>query len=122
MATEKGTKVIALNTILRTLKPGVHGDKAKGIPATKPEVQEIKPGTTFMSSGKELEALRAAGSVRDWSAEDARILNNLSNVIGEFETEDEGEGDSTASTKTTTKTSGKSTKDKAAASSTDNVV
>lgn len=133
MATEKGTKVIAMNTILRTVKPGDRGDKSKGIPPTKPEVQEIKPGTTFMSSGKELESLRASNAVRDWSAEDERILNNLSNVIGEFEEEEGGEADqndgssATASVKaTTTKTGSKTAKAPssaaAAATSTDNVV
>jgi len=79
---EKGTKLIAMGQIIRVTEPGEHGDRAKGVPAKKPKVQTIMPGTVFMSSGEELKALREANAVRDWSEEDEKAFSRMSNVVG----------------------------------------
>lgn len=84
------TKVIALNTILRTLKSGDFGDRAKGIPPTKPVVQTIEPGSVFQASmsaksgenKSEYETLMAQGAIRDWNAQDEAVLNRMSNIVG----------------------------------------
>ena len=43
-------KVIAINIIHRTLAPGIAGDKSKGVKATPPKIQVVKPGTAFLAS------------------------------------------------------------------------
>lgn len=99
------TKVIATKTIVRTVKPGTRGDSSN--PAgIRPETQTINVGAVFMTTGKEEKELRAQKAIRDWTAEDERILNSLSNVIGggEFETHvEKSEDDGTASVTKTTK-------------------
>lgn len=84
------TKVIALNTIVKTVKAGVRGDRNKGDPGTKPEVMTIEPGTTFMadtvrhggSLKSEYDELKASDSIRDWTQADEDALSRLSNVVG----------------------------------------
>lgn len=58
-------KVIAVTEIHRTIKPGKHADKAKGIPAVRPEVKIIAPGSVFVPASHDeylkllrLEAIR----------------------------------------------------------------
>lgn len=90
-------KVVALAVIERTIKAGQHGDKLKGIPPVKPEVQTIEPGTVFLcKDDKEYNRLKDLGSVRDYNADDARAYKNLSHVVGEYE-EDDGEGEGNGS-------------------------
>ena len=57
-------KVIAVTVIHRCTKPGVRGDKAKGIASVKPETQVIKPGTLFTVDQDEFKELFAAGAIR----------------------------------------------------------
>lgn len=59
------TKVITINEIHRTVQPGQLGDKAKGIPAVKPVIQIIPPGTVISSEGEELKEFRRLKAVRD---------------------------------------------------------
>jgi hypothetical protein len=57
--------VIATTVIHRTIKPGIRGDKSKGIPATKPEVQIIKTGTRFIPKDQaEFLELKKAGAIK----------------------------------------------------------
>lgn len=93
----KATKVIALNVIQRTIKAGEYGDRARGIPGTKPEIQTIEPGAVFMASNEvkaghrrsEYDELLAAGAIRDYTQADHAVFSRLSNVIGGGEFEDE---------------------------------
>lgn len=93
----KATKVIALNVIQRTIKAGEYGDRARGIPGTKPEIQTIDPGAVFMASNEtkpghrrsEYDELLAAGAIRDYTQADHAVFSRLSNVIGGGEFEDE---------------------------------
>lgn len=93
----KETKVIALHVIQRTIKPGEYGDRARGIPGTKPEIQTINPGTVFMASNElkrgervsEYDALTSSGAIRDYSKEDHAVYSRLHNVIGGGEFEDD---------------------------------
>lgn len=93
-------KVIALNTIIRVVRPGVAGDIKNGVAPTKPKTQEIDAGTTFMVSTEdnedgisEYQSLKDSGAIRDYSKEDAKALKMLSEVIGRTEVEDDGEGE-----------------------------
>lgn len=93
----KATKVIALNVIQRTIKAGEYGDRARGIPGTKPEIQTIEPGAVFMASNEvkaghrrsEYDELLATGAIRDYTQADHAVFSRLSNVIGGGEFEDE---------------------------------
>lgn len=58
-------QVIAITEIVRNIKPGVAGDKEKGIKAIPPQSKTIMPGTLFVSEGDELATLRKARAVRD---------------------------------------------------------
>jgi hypothetical protein len=89
MADQK-IKVIATNTIIKTVKAGVRGDRNKGDPGTKPEVLTIEPGSVFMADNvrhggalrSEYDELLASGSIRDWTQEDEDVFKRMSNVIG----------------------------------------
>lgn len=73
-------KVIALNTIHRTIEPGKEGDKNKGTAPVKPKIQIITAGEAFESSGEELQQLKDAGSIRKWTPKTAageRKINAL---------------------------------------------
>lgn len=104
---KKETKVIALNVIQRTIKPGEFGDRAKGIPGIKPVIQTIDPGAVFMASNEvkpgqvrsEYDELLRSGAIRDYSAEDHAVYSRLSNVIGGGQFE-EDEGTAAVTTKT----------------------
>lgn len=63
-------QVIAITEIVRNIKPGIPGDKEKGIKATPPVSKTIQPGTLFVSEGEELATLRKARAVRDPEAAD----------------------------------------------------
>jgi hypothetical protein len=86
----KETKVIALHVIQRTIKPGEYGDRGRGIPGTKPEIQTIEPGSVFMASNElkrgeresEYDSLLKSGAIRDYTKEDHAVFSRLSNVIG----------------------------------------
>lgn len=57
--------VIATTVIHRATKPGVRGDKSKGIPATKPEVQIIRPGARFQPKDQaEYDELMKSGAIK----------------------------------------------------------
>lgn len=45
----KALTLIAINQIIRTVEPGVPGDKSKGIKATPPKTQVIQPKTIFVA-------------------------------------------------------------------------
>jgi len=106
-------KVIALNTIIRVVRPGVAGDIKNGVAATKPKTQEIDAGTTFMVSTddnedgvSEYQSLKDSGAIRDYSKEDAKALKMLSDVIGRTEVEDDEDDDGTAAVASTEADSG----------------
>lgn len=90
-------KVIALNTIQRTIKPGKH--KTADSPAVKPELQTINPGTNFMvedtpaegRSKSEYQELKDAKAIRDWSQQDEDALRRMSHVVGEYSTDELGD-------------------------------
>ena len=87
---ESKIKVIAMNTIVKTVKAGVRGDRNKGDPGTKPQVLTIEPGTVFMADNvrhggalvSEYDELMASSSIRDWTKADEEALNRMSNVVG----------------------------------------
>jgi len=82
-------KVMAITSILRTVKPGEHGDKIKGVPPTKPVTQDIPPGAIFIAKDKgEYDSLKAAGAIRDYSNADEAERIRLTTVTGE----DDGDG------------------------------
>ncbi len=55
----------AVHEIHMTVKPGVAGDKSKGLAPVRPEVKAIKPGTRFKAQNEAQEAeLLAIGAAR----------------------------------------------------------
>jgi hypothetical protein len=90
-------KVIALNTIQLTTKPGKH--KTADSPAVKPELMTIKPGTNFMvddepeegKSRSKYQELKDAKAIRDWSREDEEALRRMSHVVGEYSSDELGD-------------------------------
>lgn len=70
---DSSRRVIAVTVIQRAIKPGVRGDKSKGIAPIRPETQTIKPGTIFNASTtvkegalrSEYDELYAAGAIRE---------------------------------------------------------
>ena len=109
MASKK--KVIAVTEIHRTVKPGQHGDKSKGISPVKPTVQIIAPKTVFMASTEadrddgtsEFDRLLAAKAIRE-PEKDEKVQVDIENVVPEDENSKK-----TNTTKTTNKSSSKST-------------
>lgn len=90
-------KVIALNTVHRTIEPGKH--KTADSPAVKPKTQEIKPGTNFLADDEpkegraksEYQELKDAKAIRDWSRADEEALRRMSHVLGEYSTDELGD-------------------------------
>lgn len=65
-------QVIAISQIVRSHKPGVAADKAKGIKALPPVMTTIEPGTMFVVEGEELAMLRRVRAVRDLEPSELR--------------------------------------------------
>jgi hypothetical protein len=94
-------RVIAVTVIQRATKPGVRGDKSKGIAPIRPEMQTIKPGTIFNASTvvkqgmsrSEYDELLAAGAIRE-----PEKGEKVSVPIESLEAEDTGKKAAVAST------------------------
>lgn len=86
-------RVIALNTIHRTVEPGDPGDKNKGIAPKKPKVEILKAGDVFETSGVELEELKEAGAIRKWTPRTAAGEAKINALLSDQDKEDDDEWD-----------------------------
>ena len=83
------TKLTANNTIHMAVKPGVAGDRAKGVVGTPPEMRVIETGVSFYASGDQCDELLASGAASIYKPSAAELKQAASDSDDDAQTKAE---------------------------------